>query len=260
VKVGTRLAIGVGIGYFLGRTKKMRLALMLVAAGATGKIGSSPGELLQQGAKMVGSSPELKGLTEDVKGRLLEAGKAAAVATAGRQIGSLTDKLQERTELLRQPGDLKGQDDDEDESYEDDEEDDRPKKGRQARGDEDRPRRGRASRDDEDEGDEDDGEAEDRPRRGRASRGGDDEDRPRRGRASRDDEDDDEGEDRPRRGRAARGGDDEDGPRRGRAARDEEDDDEAEAEEDDDEEIEEPVRPRRSAGTRRRSPVRRVGR
>jgi hypothetical protein len=36
MKSGTRVAIGVAAGYLLGRTRKMRLALMIAAAGVTG--------------------------------------------------------------------------------------------------------------------------------------------------------------------------------------------------------------------------------
>ena len=36
MKGGTRVAAGVAAGYLMGRTKKMRLALMIAAAGMTG--------------------------------------------------------------------------------------------------------------------------------------------------------------------------------------------------------------------------------
>src|SRR5437763_1578769 len=120
MKVGARLALGVAIGYVLGRTHKMRLAVTLVAAGAAGKDDSNPAELLRQGTKLLENSPELKGLTEDMRGRLVEAGKAAAVTAAMSRIDSLTGRLQQRAEGLRQPERSGRRTDEDQESYEDD--------------------------------------------------------------------------------------------------------------------------------------------
>ncbi|UYP18965.1 hypothetical protein OED52_20425 [Rhodococcus sp. Z13] len=96
MKPGARVALGVGIGYFLGRTKKMRLALMLAGAGATGKLPSSPQDLLQRSASMLGSSPEVSRITESVRGELMNAARAAAVTAASHRIDALNDRLQER--------------------------------------------------------------------------------------------------------------------------------------------------------------------
>ncbi|RSD11680.1 hypothetical protein [Amycolatopsis eburnea] len=95
MKPGARIAIGVGAGYLLGRTKKMRLALMIAAAGATGRSGTSPTKLLQHGLKQLGSTPELAKLTDVARDELLGAVKAAAVTAAGSRIESLTERLQE---------------------------------------------------------------------------------------------------------------------------------------------------------------------
>ena len=92
VKCGARIALGVAGGYFLGRTKKMKLALMLGGM-AAGRQTGGPAQLLQQGAKLLGQSPELGRLTDEIRGRLLEAGKGAAVAVATRQVEALTDRL-----------------------------------------------------------------------------------------------------------------------------------------------------------------------
>src|SRR3954447_15660248 len=77
VKCGARVALGVAGGYFLGRTKKMKLALAL-AGMAAGKRAGGPGQLLAQGTKLLGQSPELSRLTDELRGRLLDAGKGAA--------------------------------------------------------------------------------------------------------------------------------------------------------------------------------------
>ena len=102
MKCGARVALGVAGGYFLGRTKKMKLALML-AGMAAGRQAGGPGELLKGGTKLLAGRPELARLTDEVRDRLLEAGKAAAVAVATRQVEALTDRVGKRVEAL---GDL----------------------------------------------------------------------------------------------------------------------------------------------------------
>jgi hypothetical protein len=103
VKCGARVALGVAGGYFLGRTKKMKLALMLGGM-AAGRRAGGPGELLRTGTKLLNSSPELARLTDEVRGRLLEAGKGAALAVAARQVESLTDRVGKRVESLGDVG------------------------------------------------------------------------------------------------------------------------------------------------------------
>jgi hypothetical protein len=127
VKIGAQVAIGVAVGYLLGRTRKGRLALTLAAAGATGKFAGNPRQLVKQGATLLGSSPELKSLTDDVRGRLVDAGKAAAVTATSGRINALTSRLEERTEALRRPrmpgrADEEDERDDRDEAYDEDNE------------------------------------------------------------------------------------------------------------------------------------------
>lgn len=95
MKCGARVALGVAGGYFLGRTKKMKLAMAL-AGMVAGKRAGGPGELLAQGTKLLGKSPDLTRLSDEVRGRLIEAGKAAAVAVATRQVEALTDRVTQR--------------------------------------------------------------------------------------------------------------------------------------------------------------------
>jgi hypothetical protein len=80
----------------------MKLAMML-AGMAAGRRAGGPGELLKGGTKLLNASPELSRLTDVVRGRLLEAGKDAALAVATRQVESLTDRVGKRVESL---GDL----------------------------------------------------------------------------------------------------------------------------------------------------------
>ncbi|MFI7673869.1 hypothetical protein [Actinophytocola sp. NPDC049390] len=87
----TRLACGVAIGYLLGRTRKMRLALMV--AGVTGAAGT-PRQLVQRGLKQLGSVPEVGKLTTLARGQLVDAAKTAAVTAASSRIDALNERLQ----------------------------------------------------------------------------------------------------------------------------------------------------------------------
>src|SRR5690606_262876 len=124
MKPGARVALGVGIGYFLGRTKKMRLAMMLAGAGMTGKLPSNPQELLQRSASMLGSSPEINKITESVRGELMNAARAAAVTAASNRIDALNERLQSRASGCGE----RSEDEPEDAEYEDeyDERDEEP--------------------------------------------------------------------------------------------------------------------------------------
>lgn len=99
MKCGARVAVGVAGGYFLGRTKKMKLALMLGGMAAGSKVGG-PGALLSQGARLAGSSPELQALRDQVRGRLMDAGKDLVSSIATRQIEALSGRLTDRVENL----------------------------------------------------------------------------------------------------------------------------------------------------------------
>jgi len=95
VKCGVRVALGVAGGYLLGRTKKMKLAMMLGGM-AAGRQAGGPAQLLAQGAKVLGQSPELGRLNDEIRGRLLDAAKVAAVAVATRQVEALTERVVSR--------------------------------------------------------------------------------------------------------------------------------------------------------------------
>lgn len=111
---GAKVALAVGAGYFLGRTRKMRLALMLAAAGITGKFPTTPTALAAQGLKSLGASADLSQLTQQLRGEVLNAARAAAVAAATKQVDSLNDRLQGVTsavgadEVLEDVGDTVG--------------------------------------------------------------------------------------------------------------------------------------------------------
>ncbi len=67
MKGGMRVALGVAAGYFLGRTRKMKVALMLAGAGATGRLPDNSRQLVREGIKRLGESAEVGKLTESVR-------------------------------------------------------------------------------------------------------------------------------------------------------------------------------------------------
>ncbi len=95
MKGGTRIAIGVGIGYVLGRTRKMRFALSLAGAAMAKRSSGMPGELLERGTSMLKSSPELAQLSDTVRGELAGAVRSAAVTAATNGIDALNTRLQQ---------------------------------------------------------------------------------------------------------------------------------------------------------------------
>ncbi|OBJ02055.1 hypothetical protein [Mycobacterium sp. 1465703.0] len=92
---GSKVALAVGAGYLLGRTRKMRLALMLASAGITGKFRTKPTDVLADGLRSLGASDELMQLTEQLRDQALSAAKAAALATAINRVNALNERLQQ---------------------------------------------------------------------------------------------------------------------------------------------------------------------
>ncbi|WP_020015574.1 hypothetical protein [Promicromonospora sukumoe] len=81
-------------GYVLGRTKRMKLALTVAGALAFRELRSNP-DLLKAGSSLL-SSPAVKKLTDEFSGRLVEAGKTAAVAVATKRVDGLVSNLEKR--------------------------------------------------------------------------------------------------------------------------------------------------------------------
>ena len=110
MKGGTRAAIAIGVGYVLGRRRKMRMATVLAVGAATGGIAGLGGSALRRGTQALGSTealgklgPRFGEVADTVRGDLVEAGKAAAVAVVTGRIDALTDSLHDRAESLRDP-------------------------------------------------------------------------------------------------------------------------------------------------------------
>ncbi|MGW0812081.1 hypothetical protein ACWD00_02290 [Streptomyces viridiviolaceus] len=116
----TALAAAVAGGYLLGRTRKAGLALAVGSYLAGRRLGLSPGRVLSQGLGRLQQAPQLQELTEQVRGELLTAGRAAFTAAANRRLTGLADTLRDRTDALT--GASRGGDEEE---YDDTEYDDR---------------------------------------------------------------------------------------------------------------------------------------
>jgi len=111
MKGGVGTALALGVGYILGRHRKMRLATMLAIGAATGGAAKLGPAALRQGTKYLGKTdiagalgPQVTEIVNTVRGELLDAAKGAATAAVTSQIDSLSDNLHERAETLRNPG------------------------------------------------------------------------------------------------------------------------------------------------------------
>lgn len=116
MKGGIRAAVAIGVGYVLGRRRKMRVATVLAVGAATGGIAGLGGSALKRGAQALGSTdalgklgPQFGEIADTVRGDLVDAGKAAAVAAVSGRIDALTDSLHDRAESLRNPAAAAGE-------------------------------------------------------------------------------------------------------------------------------------------------------
>lgn len=108
MKCGTQTALAVGAGYLFGRRRKMKLAIGMSVAAATGGFGGFTGKLLKRGGKLIGStdalgklSPELGEITDMVRGDLLEVGKTAMLTAVRGQVDRMSDRLHDRADAIR---------------------------------------------------------------------------------------------------------------------------------------------------------------
>lgn len=131
MKAGTQVALAIGTGYLLGRSRKMRLAMMLGAGAMAGGTSGIGGQLVKRGTKALGSadllgkvSPQLAEITGLLRNDLLDAGKGAARAAVNSRVDALSDSIRDRADTWRNPvesardvvpGRARGADEDEDE-------------------------------------------------------------------------------------------------------------------------------------------------
>ncbi|HEX6522852.1 MAG TPA: hypothetical protein VF070_23050 [Streptosporangiaceae bacterium] len=110
MKGGAQTALAIGVGYILGRRRKMRLATVIAVGAATGGAARLGPVAMRQGAKMLGKAdiagalgPQVTEIVDTVRGDLLDAAKGAATAAVTNRIESLSDSLHDRAETLRNP-------------------------------------------------------------------------------------------------------------------------------------------------------------
>lgn len=110
MKGGVQTALALGVGYILGRNRKMRLATMLAVGAATGGAAKLGPAALRQGTKYLSKTdiagalgPQVTEIVNTVRGELLDAAKGAATAAVTSRIDSLSDNLHDRAETLRNP-------------------------------------------------------------------------------------------------------------------------------------------------------------
>ncbi len=117
----SRVATAVAAGYVLGRFKKMRMAVMVGSALANDNVRQSALNLVKQGGgRFSAPSGASKTLTQQIGSKLLDAGKAAAIAAAASRVDSFSDRIAARSESMR------GEETDEDEAADEDYEGDEP--------------------------------------------------------------------------------------------------------------------------------------
>ncbi len=103
MKLGPQMALAVGVGYVLGRHRKLQTALILGGAAAVGRLSRNPGQLLAHGTRALGGSPELRKVAE-LGAPLVAASKDAARTAVNNRIDAMSGRLQDRGEALRRPG------------------------------------------------------------------------------------------------------------------------------------------------------------
>lgn len=110
MKGGAQTALALGVGYILGRNRKMRLATMLAVGAATGGAAKLGPAALRQGTKYLSKTdiagalgPQVTEIVNTVRGELLDAAKSAATAAVTNRIDSLSENLHDRAETLRNP-------------------------------------------------------------------------------------------------------------------------------------------------------------
>ncbi|MBO8194048.1 hypothetical protein ITI46_20615 [Streptomyces oryzae] len=96
----TAVLAAVAGGYFLGRTRKAKLALTLGSVVAGRRLGLDPQELLRTGVRKIAETPQFEELTDQIKHQLMAAARTAVSSAANRRLETLADSLRERTDRL----------------------------------------------------------------------------------------------------------------------------------------------------------------
>ncbi|MFJ4206329.1 DNA primase [Streptomyces sviceus] len=121
------LGLAVGAGYFLGRTKKLKMAFAVGTLVAGKRMHLSPRAVADLVSQQLLKNPQFKEIGDTLREDLRGVGKAASGAMVERQIDAIADRLHGRTAQVRDQlsgvaPEVPGLSDDEDEESEGDEE------------------------------------------------------------------------------------------------------------------------------------------
>ncbi|MEU0006780.1 DNA primase [Streptomyces sp. NPDC006314] len=97
----TALGLAVGAGYFLGRTKKLKMALAVGSLVAGKKLNLGPKALAELAQQQLRDNPQFKEIGDQLRQDLRGVGKAATGAMVERQMSTLADRLHGRTTQVR---------------------------------------------------------------------------------------------------------------------------------------------------------------
>ncbi|WP_405962908.1 DNA primase [Streptomyces sp. NBC_00723] len=125
----TALGLAVGAGYFLGRTKKLKLAFAVGTLVAGKRMNLTPKGIADLVSQQLRDNPQFKEIGDQLRQDLRGVGKAASGAMVERQIDALADRLHGRTAEVRDQleGVVPGEDaDDEAEDQADEEYEEEP--------------------------------------------------------------------------------------------------------------------------------------
>ncbi|WP_406005906.1 DNA primase [Streptomyces sp. NBC_00637] len=165
----TALGLAVGAGYFLGRTKKLKLAFAVGSLVAGKRLNLTPKGIADLVSTQLRDNPQFKEIGDQLRQDLRGVGKAASGAMVERQIEALADRLHGRTAEVRDQldGVVPGGQDEADEDAEADEEYEEPQEDEADDADEEPQDASDDEDEDEgdDEGEEDEGEEEEPPRK-----------------------------------------------------------------------------------------------
>lgn len=127
MNTGTKIALAASGGYVLGRTKKAKMAVALGLFLAGRKLPKSPLEMAQQGFQALSKNEQFAGLSQQLRGELVNAGKAAAGRSAERWLGGVSDRLRQGIPTPSgggQKGSGEGEDSEQDRTAQDESEED----------------------------------------------------------------------------------------------------------------------------------------
>ncbi|MFE6822451.1 DNA primase [Streptomyces sp. NPDC057690] len=97
----TALGLAVGAGYFLGRTKKLKLAFAVGSLVAGKRLNLTPKGIADLVSQQLQNNPQFKEIGDQLRQDLRGVGKAASGAMVERQIDALADRLHGRTAEVR---------------------------------------------------------------------------------------------------------------------------------------------------------------